>query len=214
MKILLIEDEDFIRDLYKRQLELAGMPTDAFGLGNEGLNAAHQSPSDYELVLLDIMLPDTNGLQILKDLKQNNATKPIPVILLTNLSQDMLIKEGFELGAEGYLVKAAYTPAQIVQEVKNILAKKGAAPTSPEPTPIATPAQAPNTNQPLPPNQVAIPAAPTPSMPAAVPMPDASAAPAAIQSPIAAAPSMPAAIPMADPATPTSTAAIPSDPAK
>jgi len=138
MKLLLIEDEDFIRDLYKRQLELAGIPTDAFGMGNDGLNAAHQNPTAYDLVLLDIMLPDTNGLQILKDLKQNTATKSIPVILLTNLSQDMLIKEGFELGAEGYLVKAAYTPAQIVQEVKNILAKKPSATTtqSPNPAPV------------------------------------------------------------------------------
>jgi CheY-like chemotaxis protein len=137
MKLLLIEDEDFIRDLYKRQLELAGIPTDAFGMGNDGLNAAHQNPTAYDLVLLDIMLPDTNGLQILKDLKQNTPTKSIPVILLTNLSQDMLIKEGFELGAEGYLVKAAYTPAQIVQEVKNILAKKPTNPVAQSPNPIA-----------------------------------------------------------------------------
>ena len=202
MKILLIEDEDFIRDLYKRQLELAGMPTDAFGLGNEGLNAAHQKPTDYELVLLDIMLPDTNGLQILKDLKQNNATKAIPVILLTNLSQDMLIKEGFELGAEGYLVKAAYTPAQIVQEVKNILAKKGATPASPEPTPIATPAATVSTNQPLSPDQVAAPAAP-PMMPAAVPMPDATTA----------APTQPPAIPMPTPVAPTPVAPSTTPPA-
>ncbi len=172
MKILLIEDEDFIRDLYKRQLELAGMPTDAFGLGNDGLKAAHQNPTLYSLVLLDIMLPDTNGLQILKDLKQNNDTKPIPVILLTNLSQDMLIKEGFELGAEGYLVKAAYTPAQIVQEVKNILAKK-AAPASNAGTPQAQPLN-PSQVQPASPVQAADPAAvsivPEPSIPTSAPV--------------------------------------------
>lgn len=157
VKLLLIEDEDFIRDLYKRQLELAGLPTDAFGMGNDGLNAAHQNPAAYDLVLLDIMLPDTNGLQILKDLKQNNATKTIPVILLTNLSQDMLIKEGFELGAEGYLVKAAYTPAQIVQEVKNILAKKPSETTTQ--VPVIVP-QTPDPNNPISPQ--AAPTAPAP----------------------------------------------------
>lgn len=161
MKLLLIEDEDFIRDLYKRQLELAGIPTDAFGMGNDGLNAAHQNPTAYDLVLLDIMLPDTNGLQILKDLKQNTPTKSIPVILLTNLSQDMLIKEGFELGAEGYLVKAAYTPAQIVQEVKNILAKK----------PSATVTQAPNIQAaPADPNNPISPQA-APTIPVSTPEP-------------------------------------------
>lgn len=178
MKLLLIEDEDFIRDLYKRQLELAGMPTDAFGLGNDGLNAAHQTPTAYDLVLLDIMLPDTNGLQILKDLKQNNATKQIPVILLTNLSQDMLIKEGFELGAEGYLVKAAYTPAQIVQEVKNILAKKPSAavtqlqPQAPQAQPTVEPTQitqqpATQSVTPTPPTQAPI----IPANPASSPVP-------------------------------------------
>lgn len=133
MRILLIEDEDFIRDLYKRQFDHSQMPIDAFGLGNDGLAAL--SKNQYDIILLDIMLPDTNGLQVLKSIKQNQATKNIPVILLTNLSQDMIIKEGFELGAEGYLVKAAYTPDQIVQEVKNMLARKQAG------QPIATPAQ-------------------------------------------------------------------------
>jgi CheY-like chemotaxis protein len=197
MKLLLIEDEDFIRDLYKRQLELAGMPTDAFGLGNDGLNSAHQTPTAYDLVLLDIMLPDTNGLQILKDLKQNNDTKHIPVILLTNLSQDMLIKEGFELGAEGYLVKAAYTPAQIVQEVKNILAKKQSQSAVPQ---EATPTSPPPI-QPLPTSATTEPLSTPPSSPMTAPTftPDVTAAP----TPTPTNPMMPA-----EPATPVASPAM------
>ena len=118
-KVLLIEDEDYIRDLYKRQLELANIATDAFATGKEGL--ASIKTQKYDLVLLDIMLPDTNGLQVLKEIKQNEQTKNIPVVLLTNLGQDAVIKEGFQLGSEGYLLKSSYTPNQIVQEVKNIL---------------------------------------------------------------------------------------------
>lgn len=121
-KILLIEDEDYIRDLYKRQIELAHMQVEAFGLGQEGLQAALKNK--YDLLLLDIMLPDTNGLQILKEIKQKESSKNLPVVLLTNLGQDVIIKEGFELGAEGYLIKASLTPNQVVDEVKNILAKK------------------------------------------------------------------------------------------
>ena len=139
-KLLLVEDEEYIRDLYKRQLDLAGLMTDAFGLGNEGLAAAEKN--SYDLILLDIMLPDINGLQILQKVKQNPVAKNTPVVLLTNLGQDAVIKQGFELGADGYLVKAAYTPDQIVQEVKNILAKKSANPTPPTagtPPPAGTP---------------------------------------------------------------------------
>lgn len=121
-KILLIEDEDYIRELYKRQLDLEGFSTDACANGKDGLTALSQA--HYDLILLDIMLPDINGLQILKQVKLNATTKDIPVVLLTNLGQDVVIKEGFELGAEGYLIKASYTPAQIVQEVKNFLQKK------------------------------------------------------------------------------------------
>lgn len=121
-RILLVEDEDFIRDLYKRQLELAGFQVDAKPNGAEGLVAAKQNP--YDLVLLDIMLPDINGLEILKQLKQGPVSKNTPIVMLTNLGQDTVIKEGFTLGAEGYLIKASYTPDQIVQEVKNIVNKK------------------------------------------------------------------------------------------
>lgn len=131
-KILLVEDEEYIRDLYKRQLELEGLSTDAFEKGQDGLSAVEKN--HYDLILLDIMLPDINGLQILQKLKQSDATKSVPVILLTNLGQDAVIKQGFDLGAEGYLVKTAYTPNQIVQEIKNILVKKETPQGTPPPT--------------------------------------------------------------------------------
>lgn len=125
IKVILVEDEDPIRDLYKRQLDLAGMATDAFANGKDALLALSQN--QYSLALLDIMLPDFNGLQLLKEIKQNEKTKNLPVVLLTNLGQDAIIKEGFQLGADGYLVKGAYTPDQIIQEIKNILARKSGA---------------------------------------------------------------------------------------
>lgn len=120
-RALIIEDEQFIRDIYKRQLEKAGVTVDGFGNGTEGLQSVSQNK--YDIILLDIMLPDLNGLEILKQIKQNPASKNVPVIMLTNLGQDEIIKEGFTLGAQGYFIKASYTPDQIVQEVKNILSK-------------------------------------------------------------------------------------------
>lgn len=154
-KLLLVEDEEYIRDLYKRQLDLAGLMTDAFGMGNEGLAAAEKNP--YDLILLDIMLPDINGLQILQKIKQNPISKNTPVVLLTNLGQDAVIKQGFELGADGYLVKAAYAPDQIVQEIKNILAKT--------PAPAAMPAATtPNPSGTPPPPPVSLPTSELPSV--------------------------------------------------
>lgn len=118
-KILLVEDEDFIRDLYQRQLSLANLETDAFRNGKEALAALEKNT--YDLILLDIMLPDINGLEVLKIIKKDARSKKTPVVLLTNLGQDTIIKEGFMLGAENYLIKASYTPDQIVEKVKALL---------------------------------------------------------------------------------------------
>lgn len=125
-KILIVEDEESIRDLYKRQVELAGFQTDVAASGKDALTALSQN--HYDLILLDIMLPDINGLQVLKEVKGNDKTKGTSVLMLTNLGQDITIKEGFSLGAEGYLIKASYTPDQIIQEINNILSKKQAMP--------------------------------------------------------------------------------------
>ncbi len=125
-KILLVEDEDFIRELYVRQLTKAGFQVKAAPDGTSGLNLLMSEP--FDLVLLDIMLPGMNGLQLLREYKTKNPTSSTIVILLTNLGQEAVIKEGFELGAQAYIIKASYTPDQVVNEVKNALENQGTAP--------------------------------------------------------------------------------------
>lgn len=120
-KICLIEDEDFIRDLYKRQLDQNGFSTDAFSNGTTGLGAIQKN--EYDLILLDIMLPDMNGLEILKKIKEAGLAKKVPIVFLTNLGQDTIIQEGYKLGAVGYLIKASLTPDQLIQEIMNFLNK-------------------------------------------------------------------------------------------
>lgn len=119
MKILLIEDEEFIRDIYTEELKKNGFEVDSTSTGKDGFEKLAQNK--YDLLLLDIMLPDTNGLEILKQVKQNPETKNMKVIMLTNLGQDAVIKEGFQLGADKYLIKMSYNPDQIVAEVRNTL---------------------------------------------------------------------------------------------
>lgn len=122
MTILIVEDDQFIRDIYTDEFIKNGFQVDSVGTGKEGLDKLSQNK--YDLLLLDIMLPDTNGLEILKQVKQNPATKSLKTILLTNLGQDAVIKQGFELGADKYLIKMSYNPDQIVSEVKMFLEEK------------------------------------------------------------------------------------------
>ncbi len=121
-KILLIEDEEFIRDLYASDIQRAGFVIDAVGTGKEGYEKL--AANTYDLLLLDIMLPDTNGLEILKKVKGDETKKSMKVVLLTNLGADNIIKEGFRIGADGYLIKSAYNPDQIIEQVKKILEGK------------------------------------------------------------------------------------------
>ncbi len=130
-KILLVEDEDFIRELYVRQLTKEGFQIKSAIDGQSGLNLLNSEP--FDLLLLDIMLPGMNGLQLLREFKTKNPNSPMITILLTNLGQETVIKEGFDLGAQAYLIKASYTPNQVVQEVKNALF--GTQPSSSNPLP-------------------------------------------------------------------------------
>lgn len=119
MTILIIEDDYFMRDLYQKELGKAGYTVETAADGADGLVQASNLKPD--LILLDIMLPKLNGLDLLRTLKTKDETKNIPVLLLTNLGQESVIKEGFQLGAEGYFIKTSYTPFQIIEEIKKIV---------------------------------------------------------------------------------------------
>lgn len=118
-KIILVEDEDYIRELYIRQLTKAGFQVKSAADGTSGLNLLKTEA--FDLLLLDIMLPGMNGLQLLREFKIQNPKSQMIVVLLTNLGQEAVIKEAFELGAQAYIVKASYTPEQVINEVKNAL---------------------------------------------------------------------------------------------
>ena len=120
--ILLVEDDLFVRELYQRVLSEAGFKVITAENGTEGLKLAETKP---DLILLDIMLPEMDGITVLSKLKRNAATSQIPVILLTNLGQENIIKKAFKMGAKGYLVKMHFSPYEIVNEVKNFFDQAG-----------------------------------------------------------------------------------------
>lgn len=115
-KILLIEDDDFIRMMYQEELTKSGFDVLVCISAEDGLKVLEQGV--FDIVLLDIMLPGMNGLEALKQIRQNPKTKNLKVVLLTNLGQETVIKQGFEMGAVGFLIKSAYNPDQIIKEVK------------------------------------------------------------------------------------------------
>ena len=124
-RVLIVEDEQDIRELYAEILRDEGFAVVEAWDGEKGL--AESLSGRYDIILLDIMLPKVDGLQILKEIKKKEELSAIPVVLLTNLSTDNIIKEGFALGAVSYIIKSEMTPDQVVAEVKKVLAKEPAA---------------------------------------------------------------------------------------
>ncbi|HRN96106.1 MAG TPA: response regulator [Candidatus Levybacteria bacterium] len=117
--LLLIEDEYDLCEIYKIQLTTHNIITDFALAGQEGLKKIQEKK--YDVVLLDLMLPDMNGLEILKKIKSNDATKDIPVIINSNLSDQATVDEGLKLGAVSYIVKSSMTPDTLAAEVRKIL---------------------------------------------------------------------------------------------
>jgi len=120
--ILIIEDEADIRTIYVEVLQGAGYNVDQAGDGEEGMRKIKDT--DWNLLLLDIMLPGRDGLKILKDIKEKPEYKKGPVIALTNLNSENIIQEAFSSGADGYLIKSEVTPDKIVEEVGKVLGKE------------------------------------------------------------------------------------------
>lgn len=119
-KILLVEDDLFVRDLYIRYLEKANYQVTSAIDGEEGVEKA--KAADFDMILLDIMLPKKTGIEVLKELRdQNHPAKDIPVFLLTNLGQEKIIDEAFKMGCQGYLLKAKLLPAEVVSAVSKFL---------------------------------------------------------------------------------------------
>jgi two-component system, OmpR family, response regulator ResD len=121
-KILIVEDDQFLREFYQELLQGEGFTVDVAGDGEVALQKAQMG--GYNLVLLDIMLPKKDGLQILRDLKVSPPKQANgPIVVLTNLGQDVIIKQCFAMGASGYLIKSAMNPDQVLTEVNSYLQK-------------------------------------------------------------------------------------------
>ena len=119
-KILIVEDDQLLRDLYVENLKGEGYIVDTAVDGEEGLL---KIKGGWDLVLLDIILPKIDGLEVMRQFKKLNTSLKKPIILfLTNLDKDSEIKEALNLG-DGYLIKSQLTPDDLLREIRSYLTK-------------------------------------------------------------------------------------------
>jgi len=118
-KILIAEDDSVIASMYNVKLEQNGFEVKLAVNGAEALEIAKKE--SFDLVLLDVVMPQLDGFTVLQELKKIDNFKTVPIIMLTNLGTAEDIKKGQEYGATDYLVKASLTPAQISKAIKKYL---------------------------------------------------------------------------------------------
>lgn len=121
-KILIVDDEPDLRMMFKDILGTYGYELDEASDGVECLEK--MSKTRYDLVLLDLMMPRMDGMEALTRIKQDSEKYgKAPILILTNLTSDVAIKEGFERKADGYLIKTELTPEEVLKEIEKVLVK-------------------------------------------------------------------------------------------
>jgi len=120
-KILIIEDEKLLSDMYEDKFSQSGFLTVMANSAEQGFELLKKEKPD--LVLLDILLPQENGIQLLKRIKDIPELSKVPVIIFSNYDDPETKKKAFNLGAKDYLIKTNFTPTEIVGKIQNFFKK-------------------------------------------------------------------------------------------
>jgi two-component system, OmpR family, phosphate regulon response regulator PhoB len=120
MKVLIIEDNEDLNEMFKTAFETKGYDVAVSLNGMDGITKAAEWKPD--VILLDIMMPQMNGYEVLSALK-NNTSLPTKVIINSNLEQEGDVQKGIDMGADLYLKKSDYTPFEVVDKVAELMAK-------------------------------------------------------------------------------------------
>lgn len=118
-KVLIVEDDKFLRELISQKLTKEGYEASSAVDGEEGVKKVKEEKPD--IVLLDLILPGIDGFEVLTKVKEDPSVSSIPVIILSNLGQKEDIERGMKIGATDYLIKAHFTPSEIIEKIKSII---------------------------------------------------------------------------------------------
>lgn len=122
VKILVVDDDEFLLDMYSMKFKEANFSIDVARSGKDALEKMQQNT--YDVILLDIVMPALDGFEVLIQMKKLGLGKGAIVLVLSNLGQKEDIERGMHLGAEDYIIKAHFTPREVVEKIKSHLAKK------------------------------------------------------------------------------------------
>lgn len=124
-RIIIIEDDSVLRDVLAEKLEKSGYVVDRAADGVIGMQKIHEAKPDC--VLLDILMPNKNGIEVMEDLHADPALKNIPVIIISNSGQPVEIQRAQELGAREFLIKAVFDPNEVLEKVGRVLGNDNSA---------------------------------------------------------------------------------------
>lgn len=122
-KVLIIDDDAFILDMYVLKFKEGGFEVETARDGKDGLQKLKEFKPD--VVLLDIVMPGVDGFEVLRTIKKEKegGSRPVKVILLSNLGQKEDVERGLGLGADDYIIKAHFTPSEVMEKIRGLLQK-------------------------------------------------------------------------------------------
>ena len=118
-KVLIIEDDSFLQGLEASKLEKESYKVITASSGEEAMKKIYEP--DIDVILLDLILPDFDGFEILKKIKTTENLKKIPVVVFSNLSEESAIKKSQELGAIDFMVKSNFTLDELIKRIKTLI---------------------------------------------------------------------------------------------
>ncbi len=118
-KVLIVDDDEFLVNMYTLKFQKKGIEVVTAQKGGEGLNKLREE-GDVDVVLLDVIMPDMDGLEVLETIKKEGLDENCAVIMLTNQSTSKDIEKAKELGVDRYIIKAVSVPSEVVEEVERV----------------------------------------------------------------------------------------------
>ena len=121
-KILVVEDDRFLRELITQKLVREGYEISEAADGEEGVKKAEEIKPD--VILMDLILPGIDGFEAISKIKEKPELENVPIIILSNLGQRDDVERGLKLGAVDFLIKAHFTPGEIIEKIEKVLGEK------------------------------------------------------------------------------------------